>query len=77
MRKIYKRIYNCRVCGSEKLKKIIDLKKQYIQGSFEINKNKKNYKIPLELLLCKKCSLVQTKYTVNPKELYKNYWYAS
>ncbi len=77
MRNIYKQINNCRVCGSEKLKKIIDLKKQYIQGSFEINKNKKNYKIPLELLLCKKCSLVQTKYTVNPKELYKNYWYAS
>ena len=44
---------------------------------------KKNYpqpfkqKIPLELLLCKKCSLVQTSYTVNKGLLYRNYWYSS
>jgi hypothetical protein len=78
MRNYYK-INCCRICKSKKLIKIIDLKKQYIQGSFI----KKNYpqpfkqKIPLELLLCKKCSLVQTSYTVNKGLLYRNYWYSS
>ena len=77
MRNYYK-INCCRICKSKKLIKIIDLKKQYIQGSFI-----KNYpqpfkqKIPLELLLCKKCSLVQTSYTVNKGLLYRNYWYSS
>ena len=77
--KNYYKINCCRVCGSKKLVKIIDLKKQYIQGSFI----KKNYpspfkkKIPLELLLCKNCSLVQTSYTVNKSLLYRNYWYSS
>ena len=78
MKNFYK-INACRICKSKKLIKIVDLKKQYIQGSFI----KKNYpkpfskKIPLELLLCKKCSLVQTSYTVNKKLLYSNYWYSS
>lgn len=78
MKNFYK-INSCRICGSKKLLKIVDLKKQYIQGSFI----KKNYpkpfskKIPLELLLCKKCSLVQTSYTINKNLLYNNYWYSS
>jgi hypothetical protein len=34
-------------------------------------------RIPLQLIRCKKCFLVQAFYTVNPKILYKNYWYLS
>jgi len=76
---VYYKIKKCRICKSRKLKIIIDLNNQYIQGSFI----KKNYpkpylkKIPLQLVLCQKCSLVQLLHTTNKEILYKNYWYES
>ena len=76
---VYYKIKECRICKNRKLKIIIDLNNQYIQGSFI----KKNYpkpylkKIPLQLVLCQKCSLVQLLYTTNKEILYKNYWYES
>ena len=78
-KKSYKKIKSCRICKNSNLKTIIDLGRQHIQGAFinEKNKNKNFKKIPLELVLCPNCSLVQTKYSVNPDELYKNYWYPS
>ena len=77
--KIYNKIKECRICKNRNLKIIIDLKSQYIQGSFI----KKNYpkpyskKIPLKLVFCKKCFLVQLLHTTNKEILYKNYWYSS
>ena len=65
--KIYSKIKECRICKNRNLKIIIDLKSQYIQGSFI----KKNYpkpyskKIPLKLVFCKKCFLVQLLHTTN------------
>jgi len=78
MNNFYK-INKCRICGSKNLKDIIDLKKQYIQGSFIKKNNPKPYlkKIPLLLILCQKCSLVQLSHTVSKEILYKNYWYES
>ena len=75
----FSKIKKCRICDSNNLSKIIDLKKQYIQGSFIKKDYPRPYlkKIPLQLIRCKKCSLVQTLYTVNPKILYKSYWYVS
>ena len=75
----FRKIKKCRICNNKKLKKIIDLESQYIQGSFI----KKNYpkpylnKIPLKLVLCPNCSLVQLLHTTNKQILYKNYWYES
>ena len=69
----------CRICKNKSLEEVVDLKKQFIQGSF-IKKNfpiPYSYKIPLKLLLCKKCFLVQTSHTVNKSLLYSNYWYSS
>ena len=77
--KIYNKIKECRICKNRNLKIIIDLKSQYIQGSFI----KKNYpkpylkKIPLKLVFCNKCFLVQLLHTTNKEILYKNYWYSS
>jgi len=77
--KIYSKIKECRICKNKNLKIIIDLKSQYIQGSFI----KKNYpkpyskKIPLKLVFCNKCFLVQLLHTTNKEILYKNYWYSS
>lgn len=75
----FSKIKKCRICDSNNFSKIIDLKKQYIQGSFIKKDYPRPYlkKIPLQLIRCKKCSLVQTLYTVNPKILYKSYWYVS
>ena len=78
MTNFYK-INKCRICGNKNLINVIDLKKQYIQGSF-IKKNNPNpyqKKIPLLLVLCENCSLVQLSHTVNKEILYKNYWYES
>ena len=75
----YKKIKKCRICKKKNLKLVVDLKGQYIQGSFI----KKNFpstykkKIPLKLVLCNNCSLLQANYSVSPKLLYKNYWYSS
>ena len=76
---IFKRIKYCRICANKKLKEIIDLGKQNIQGAFVKKGYPKPYfrKIPLKLVLCTQCSLVQLQHTVNPKILYKNYWYMS
>ena len=77
--KPYKKINSCRVCKKKKLRLVVDLNEQYIQGSFI----KKNYpttytkKIPLQLVICENCSLLQANYSVSPKILYKNYWYSS
>ena len=75
----FRKIKKCRICKNKKLINIIDLDNQYIQGSFI----KKNYpkpylnKIPLKLVLCPNCSLVQLLHTTDKKILYKNYWYES
>jgi SAM-dependent methyltransferase len=34
-------------------------------------------KAPLELALCRRCRLVQLRHTVDPNDLYRNYWYKS
>ena len=79
MNRVFKKIKFCRVCGEKKLKQILNLEKQYIQGSFIKYNLPKPYlkKIPLKLVLCKKCSLVQLLHTTNKDVLYKNYWYQS
>ena len=76
---IYYRIKKCRICGNKDLKSIIDLKEQYIQGSFIKRNSPKPHqkKIPLKLVLCSNCSLVQLLHTTNKEILYKNYWYES
>ncbi len=77
--KNYETINNCRICKSKKIVEVIDLKSQFIQGSFIKKGYPRPYlkRIPLMLVLCKNCLLVQTLYTVNKKTLYKNYWYSS
>ncbi len=75
----YKKIKKCRICKKKKLKLVVNLNNQYIQGSFVKKKFPPIYKkkIPLQLVLCKNCSLLQASYSVSPKLLYKNYWYSS
>lgn len=73
-------IKECRVCHSLKLTCVVYIKPQFIASTFvKTNKDnpKSKIKIPLTLLLCKKCGLAQLKETVRPDLLYESYFYRS
>jgi hypothetical protein len=75
----------CRVCGSTALTPVIDLGKQYLQGSF-LKPGKEVpplRKIDCALVRCdptrdeKACGLLQMVHSVPPEILYSAYWYRS
>ena len=74
----YTVITKCRICSNNSVNEILKLEPQYIATTF-VTDNENNpmakIKIPLTLILCKKCGLVQLKETVRPDLLYKNYFY--
>lgn len=69
-------ILKCRLCGSKKLIPLLSLGNQYI-SNFVKKCGERGKKIPLVLLLCGDCKLVQLKYTTPPELLYTKYWYKS
>lgn len=73
----YKNITHCRLCGSSELETVVSFEPQYIASTFVKEQPKEQIKVPLTLLLCGSCKLVQLKETVNPELLYKNYFYRS
>ncbi|MBK4722806.1 class I SAM-dependent methyltransferase [Azospirillum sp. YIM DDC1] len=75
----------CRVCGSTKLKPVIDLGDQYLQGSF-VKPGvlmPPTRKLPTQLVRCDvtqdehACGLLQLAHSFPPEILYANYWYRS
>jgi novobiocin biosynthesis protein NovU/D-mycarose 3-C-methyltransferase len=70
---------NCRTCGSKKLKLILDLGKTALVNDFLKPEEVAGYKIslPLRVVLCTDCSLVQLADTVDPKILYSHYAYVT
>lgn len=73
-------VKECRVCHSAKMMSVVRIKPQFIASTFvKTNKNnpKAKIKIPMTLMLCGKCGLVQLRETVNPDLLYENYFYRS
>jgi SAM-dependent methyltransferase len=83
MHLIYRK--TCRVCGSGSLTPVIDLGRQYLQGSFmkEGKETPPMRKIPCEIVLCNPikdenaCGLLQMRHSVPPQILYAAYWYRS
>lgn len=78
--KHYESIKKCRVCYSTKLTEVVKIKKQFIASTFvQTNKGnpKSKIKIPMTLLLCQSCGLVQLRETVQPDFLYESYFYRS
>ena len=75
---IYTTIDKCRVCFSDSINEVLKLDPQYVATTF-VKSNKNNMmskiKIPLTLMLCKNCGLVQLKETVRSDLLYQNYFY--
>ncbi len=65
----------CRVCNSA-LEPILDLGDHYV-SDFPKPGDMPGSKAPLELCLCRRCHLLQLRHTVDPNDMYRNYWYRS
>jgi hypothetical protein len=78
---MYKNISRCRICGNTELKQVLDLGEQYLSSSFvksndEVDETSKTC-VPLTVLLCGVCGLVQLKETVDRDLMYRSYFYRS
>jgi hypothetical protein len=69
----------CRTCGSKNLKLILDLGRTALVNDFLKPEEVAGYKIslPLRVVLCPDCSLVQLAETVDPTILYSHYAYVT
>lgn len=70
---------HCRTCGSNHLQPILDLGQTALANDFLNPEEVANYKVslPLRVVLCPDCSLVQLADTVDPKILYSHYAYVT
>lgn len=68
-------IRSCRSCGSENLAPILSLGEIYVSDFVE--SSPRHGKVPLKLVLCEDCNLLQLRHTTNPEMLYRQYWYKS
>jgi len=70
-------ITKCRACGSEYLKSIISLGEQYV-SNFIKSEEEQGEKVPLELVLCENCKLLQLKHNAPASSMWnEQYWYKS
>ena len=72
MKKIYKKIYKCRICKSKNLDLILNLNNQPPANSLIKSKKIKEFKKQLKLMFCRNCNLAQLNATVEPKYLFQN-----
>lgn len=65
----------CRVCDGP-FEPVLSLGEQYV-SNFLSPDEPDGLKAPLELVLCKRCTLLQLRHTVPCNSMYQNYWYRS
>jgi NDP-4-keto-2,6-dideoxyhexose 3-C-methyltransferase len=65
----------CRVCDGS-LEPVLDLGEHYV-SDFIPPGAPDGTKAPLELVICRRCRLLQLKHTVPGETMYRNYWYRS
>jgi NDP-4-keto-2,6-dideoxyhexose 3-C-methyltransferase len=65
----------CRVCDGQ-LDSVLSLGEQYV-SDFVTPSTPDGIKAPLDLMLCKRCTLLQLRHTVPADAMYQNYWYRS
>jgi hypothetical protein len=74
----YKKIKNCRLCNSKKVRKLIDFGSICCSSTFPQKKIKYNEITPMIFCICDECKLAQLLHNYNLKELYNdNYGYRS
>ena len=68
----------CRVCGSDQLTPLFSLGVQHVSDFVPADKVTSGPKCPIDIELCRSCSLVQAKHTAPQDFLYtRHYWYRS
>ncbi len=68
---------SCRSCDSRALEFVLDLGNLYV-SNFADSPNPEPWpRVPLEVLLCTACGLVQLRHTTPGEWMYKHYWYRS
>ena len=72
---IYK--FDCRCCGSTKLKRVLSLGYQPLANNLLNNKDEEYSNYPLELNVCEECFNCQLSVSVDSKEMFSNYLYQS
>jgi len=74
----YKIITYCRICKFKNLKPLLDLGKLVSCGTFPKIKKRHPPKVPLRIVMCNNCKLVQTKHNYDQNSLFRgNYGYRS
>ncbi len=72
---IYK--FECRCCGSKKLKRVLSLGFQPLANNLIKKINDKVEKYPLEMNYCSNCHNAQLSIAVDAKKMFNNYYYLS
>ena len=73
-----KKIKHCLLCGNKILKNIFSLGNLFVSNFVEKKKIRKGIRAPLNLLYCKKCTLIQLSHIAPQEIMYKRfYWYRS
>jgi len=68
----------CRLCGSDDLSPVFSLGTQYVNDFVPKERVGQGVPAPLDLVHCKKCTLIQLKHTAPQELLYSRfYWYRS
>ena len=70
---------NCRVCGSSKLKKYLDLGLMPLANNLEFTSQraKEKERFPLQVMFCEECSLSQLSLVIDPGKMFSYYTYRS
>ena len=74
---IWKPITSCRACGSSDLVKVFSLGDQPLANDFRFPGVERFPNVPLEVMLCLRCTLGQLSVVVDPKYLYHEYAYTT
>lgn len=70
---------NCRICGSDKMTKYLDLGLMPLSNNLEYTaqRAKEQDRFPLQVMFCENCSLSQLSIIVSPEKLFSHYLYRS
>ena len=69
--------FDCRSCGSTKLKRVVSLGYQPLANNLLTSKNSNCELYPLEMNFCEECYNCQLSVVVDPKKMFSNYLYLS
>jgi hypothetical protein len=73
---VFREKAKCRGCRSTTLVDVLNLGDLHI-SSFPGPDEPDSPRVPLDVVRCEKCGLVQLRHTTNPELLYRTYWYRS